>query len=194
MIQYLGRVWMGSSLKTPWTSACWWPQITLTDHTSVLVNKRVQNIVLRCKIKNERWSLFISKGNHSLSELSKSVLWSLMVKKLKLDGSLKTYKAFQNYYQKRCPFHHQFSSVTQLCPILWDPMDCCMLLPYPLPTPGAYSNSCPFRWWFHPIISSSVIPFSSHIQSIPASGSFQMSQFFTSGSQSIAVSASASVL
>ena len=64
----------------------------------------------------------------------------------------------------------------------------------PSPTPGAYSNSCPFRWWFHPTISSSVIPFFSHIQSTPASGSFQMSQFFTSGGQSIGVSALASVL
>ena len=66
--------------------------------------------------------------------------------------------------------------------------------PYPLPTPGAYSNSYPLSRWCHPTISSSVIPFSSHLQSFPASGSFQMSQFFTSGSQSIGVSASASVL
>ena len=67
-------------------------------------------------------------------------------------------------------------------------------LPCPSPIPGAYSNSCPFRWWCHPTISSCVIPFSFHIQSTPASGSFQMSQFFTSGGQSIAVSASALVL
>ena len=62
------------------------------------------------------------------------------------------------------------------------------------PTPGAYSNSCPLRWWCHPTISSSVIPFSSHLQSFPVSGSFPMSQFFASGGQSIGVSASASVL
>ena len=61
-------------------------------------------------------------------------------------------------------------------------------------TPGAYSNSCPLSGWCHPTISSSVIPFSSCLQSFPASGSFQMSQFFTSGGQSIGVSASASVL
>ena len=67
-------------------------------------------------------------------------------------------------------------------------------LPYPLPTLGVYSNSCPLRQWCHPTISSSVIPFSSCLQSFPASGSFQMSQFFTSGGQSIGVSASASVL
>ena len=52
--------------------------------------------------------------------------------------------------------------------------------PCPSPTPGDYSNSCPLSWWCHPIISSSVIPFSSHLLSFPASGSFQMSQFFAS--------------
>ena len=62
------------------------------------------------------------------------------------------------------------------------------------PTPGAYSNSCPLSWWCHPIISSSVSPFSSCLQSFPASGSFPMSQFFTSCGQSIRVSALASVL
>ena len=66
--------------------------------------------------------------------------------------------------------------------------------PCPSPTPRAYSNSCPLSWWCHPTISSSVIPFSYCLQSFPASGSFQMSQFFTSGGQSIGVSASASVL
>ena len=66
--------------------------------------------------------------------------------------------------------------------------------PCPSPTPGAYSNSCPPSRWCHPTISSSVIPFSSHLQSFPTSGSFPMSQFFPSGGQSIGVSASASVL
>ena len=61
------------------------------------------------------------------------------------------------------------------------------------PTPRAYSNSCPSSWWCHPAISSSVIPFSSCPQSLPASGSFPMSQLFAWGSQSIGVSASASV-
>ena len=64
----------------------------------------------------------------------------------------------------------------------------------PLPRPRVYSNSCQLTWWCHPTISSSVIPFSSCLQSFPASGSFQMSQFFTSGGQSIVVSASTSVL
>ena len=67
-------------------------------------------------------------------------------------------------------------------------------LPYPSPTPRVYSNSCPLNQWCHPTISSSVIPFSSRLQSFPASGSFPVSQFFTSGGKSIGVSASASVL
>ena len=66
--------------------------------------------------------------------------------------------------------------------------------PCPSPTPGVYLNSCPLSRWCHPIISSSVIPFSSHLQSFPASGSFPMSQSFASGGQSIGVSASTSVL
>ena len=66
--------------------------------------------------------------------------------------------------------------------------------PYLSPTPGACSNSCPLSRWCHPNISSSVIPFSSHIQSFPASGSFPNNQLFALGDQSIGVSASASVL
>ena len=65
--------------------------------------------------------------------------------------------------------------------------------PCPSPTPGVRSNSCPSCWWCHPTISCSVVPFSSCLQSFPASGSFLMSQLFTSGGQSIGVSASASV-
>ena len=60
-------------------------------------------------------------------------------------------------------------------------------LPCPSPAPGAYSSSCPLSQWCHPTISSSVIPFSSHLHSFPASRSFQMSQFFASGGQMIGV-------
>ena len=67
-------------------------------------------------------------------------------------------------------------------------------LPCPSPTPRVYSNSCPLSRRCHLTISSSVIPFSSLLQSFPAPGSFQMSQFFASGSQSIGVSVLASVL
>ena len=67
-------------------------------------------------------------------------------------------------------------------------------LPCPSPIPGACSNSCPLSQGYHPTVSSSVIPFSSCLQSCPASGSFPMSQFFTSGGPRIGVSASASLL
>ena len=82
------------------------------------------------------------------------------------------------------------------CPLL-TPGACsnsCPSSPCPSPIPRAYSNSCPLSWWYHPTISSSAVPFSSHLQSLPASGSFQMSQFFASGGQSIGISTSASVL
>ena len=65
--------------------------------------------------------------------------------------------------------------------------------PCPSPTPGVYPNSAPLSQWCHPTISSLVVPFSSHLQSFPASGSFPISQFFATRSQSIEVSASASV-
>ena len=66
--------------------------------------------------------------------------------------------------------------------------------PCPSPTPRVYANSCQLSQWCHPTISSSVVPFSSCLQSFPASGSFQMSPLFASGGQSIGVSSSASVL
>ena len=67
-------------------------------------------------------------------------------------------------------------------------------LPCPTPSPRTYSNSCPLCQWCHPTISSSVISFSSHFQCFPGSGSFQMNWFFTTGGQSIEVSASTSVI
>ena len=87
----------------------------------------------------------------------------------------------------------QFSLIAQSCPTLCNPTDHARL-PCPSPTPGVYPNSCPSSQWCHPAISSSVICFSSCLQSFPASGSSQMSQLFASGGQSIGVSASTSVL
>ena len=81
---------------------------------------------------------------------------------------------------------------SQSCLTLCDPTDCTRL-PHPSSTPGACSNSSPLSQWRHPTISSSVIPFSSCLQSFPASGTYPVSQFFTSG-ESIGASASASVL
>ena len=88
----------------------------------------------------------------------------------------------------------QFSSVAQSCLTLQPHGLQHARLPCPSPTPRAYSNSCPSQRWCHPSISSSAVPFSSHLQSFPASGSFPMSWFFTLGGHSIGVSASASVL
>ena len=88
----------------------------------------------------------------------------------------------------------QFSSVALLCPNLWPYEPQHTRPPCPSPTPGVHSNSCSSSWWCHPDISSSVNPFSSCPQSLPASGSFPMSQLFLWGGQSIGVTALAPVL
>ena len=88
----------------------------------------------------------------------------------------------------------QFSSVAQSCPTLQPHGLQYSRPPCQSPTPGTYSNSYLLHRWCHSTISSSVVPFSSRIQSSPASWSFAMSQFFTSDGQSIGVSASTSVL
>ena len=88
-------------------------------------------------------------------------------------------------------FIEQFSSVAQLCPTLCEPMNCSTP---GLPVHHQHLNPCPLSRWCHPTISSSVVPFSSCLQSSPASGSFQTSQLFTSGGQRTGVSASTSVL
>ena len=94
--------------------------------------------------------------------------------------------------------HCQFSSVqfswSVVSDSLWPHWLQHASLPCPSPTPEVYSNSCSLSRWCQTTISSSVITFSSRLQSFPASGSFPVSQFFTSGGQSIGVSASASVL
>ena len=96
---------------------------------------------------------------------------------------------FLNIHCPSVKFNHQVMSNS-----LWPHGKQHARLPCPSPTPGACSNSCPLSQWCHPSTSSSVIPFSSFLQSFPASGSFPMSQFFSSGGQSIGVSASAPAL
>ena len=90
----------------------------------------------------------------------------------------------------------QFSSVTQSCLTLCNPLDWMKQASFPSPSPTSRvcSNSFPLSRWCHPTISSSDIPFSSCLQSFPESGSFPMSQLLASGGQSIRASASASVL
>ena len=103
---------------------------------------------------------------------------------------------FLSYWEVRNPNGPHFSSVQFSRSVVSDSLRPHELQhtrpPCPLPTPGAYPNSCPSSWWCHPTISSSVVPFSSCPQSFPASGSFQMSQLFASGGLSIGVSASTS--
>ena len=89
----------------------------------------------------------------------------------------------------------QFSSVAQSCPTLCKHRELQQArASCPSPAPGVHPNPCPLSRWRHPTISSSVVPFSSCPQCLPASGSFPMSQLFTSGGQSIEVSAPTSVL
>ena len=88
---------------------------------------------------------------------------------------------------------YQFKIVAQSCWTMWPHGLQHTRLPCSSPTPWSYSNSYPLSQWCHPNISSSVITFSSCLQSFPALGSFKMSQYFASGGQSIGVSASASV-
>ena len=88
----------------------------------------------------------------------------------------------------------QFSSVAQCCLTLWPHEPQHNTPPCHSPAPGVHPNPCPLSRWCHPTISSSVVPFSSCPQSLPASGSFPMRQFFASGGQSIGAADSASVL
>ena len=103
-------------------------------------------------------------------------------------------KKRRDYHKRRGVFSAHLSSVTQSCLTLRPHEPQHARPPCPSPTPGVHPNPCPSSRRCHPTISSSVIPFSSFPQSFPASGSFSMSQLFTSSGQSIGVSASASVL
>ena len=89
---------------------------------------------------------------------------------------------------------YEFSSDAQSCPTSCNPIDCSTSPSSRSPTPRSCSNSCPSSPWRHKTISYFVVPCSSCLQSFPASGSFPMSQLFTSVGQSIGASASASVL
>ena len=117
---------------------------------------------------------------------------------LHLLWNLKKIFSFKTKHNVTSFLHGSFCSVQFSCSVVFDSLQSHGLqhprLPCPSPAPGACSNSCPLSRWCHPTITSSVVPFSSRLQSFPATGSFQMSQFFASGGQSIGASASASVL
>ena len=125
-------------------------------------------MLLNCGVGKDSWESLGLQGDPTSPSCRKSIL---------------------NIHWKRW-----WNEVAQLCLTLWPHEWQHARPPCPSPTPGVHSNSRPSSQWCHPAISSSVVPFSSHLQSFPASGSFQMSQFFASGGQSIRVSASALIL
>ena len=141
-----------------------------------------------------RWT-FVSKVMSLLfNTRSRFVTTFLPRSKCLFISVLKYISSSKGFWKTVIWISFQFSSVSQSCLTLCDPMDCSMLrLPCLSPAPGAYSDSCPSSQWCHPTILSSVSS-SFYLQSFPASRSFLVSQFFTSGGQSIGVSASASVL
>ena len=101
-------------------------------------------------------------------------------------------KSYLSHYLIKMPSSVQFSN-SVVSSSLWPYEPQHARPPCPSPTPGVHSNPCPLSWWYHSTMSSSVVPFSFCPQSLPASGSFQMTQLFASGSQSIGVSASTPV-
>ena len=142
----------------------------------------------------EQWSIRSQRGGHDWSKLAHMhtrlfpslLLFTFLLYLISLPSEMQGYmKVLWGSVQ----FSHSVVSDSLQPHILQH-----ISPPCPSPTPGVYWNSCPLSQWCHPAISSSVIPFSSCLQSFLASGSFQMSQFFTSRGQSIGVSASASVL
>ena len=149
------------------------------------------------KIYKEILKLKKKKRNLKTQQLKKTTLkWAKVLKRTSPKKIYRWQRSKHKYTYITYP-SVQFSSVSSVA------QSCLTLrphglqhtrLPCPSPTPRAYINWCPSSRWCHPTISSSVVPFSSCLQSFPASGSFQMSQFFTSGGQSIRVLASASVL
>ena len=140
-------------------------------------------------LKTARWSnkLILKEINPEYS------LEGLMLKSQKFGHLLWGVDSLEKTVMLR-----KFSSVQFNCSVVYDSLWPHGLQhttpPCPSPIPRVYSNSSPLNWWCYPTISFSVVPFSSCSQSFPASGSFQMSQLFASGGQSIKASASASVL
>ena len=160
----------------------------------------------------EKWRHYLSEdkvSQHSLTKclwilLSETVILSSFDLDNKICNNQPGYR-IQNWCLSRSENNarkifvlHETSSVQFSCSVVSDSLQPHELQhprpPCPSPTPGVYSNSCPLSRWCHPAISSSVIPFSYCPHSLPASGSFPMSQLSTWGGQSIGVSASRSVL
>ena len=162
-----------------WTELNWTPQI-LPLYSRLLVTEKLLTFP-----KCHHSSLRTSSEQSLLPFTSDLLLYSLI-----LSGTFRT-------IQENVPITRSFTSVQFSHSVsdslqLHEPQH--VRPPCPSPTAGVYSNSCSLGRWCHLTISSSVVPFSSCLQFFPASGSFQISQFFTTDGQSIVVSASASVL
>ena len=120
-----------------------------------------------------------------LAALSATFLWKPCLP----DRNMLLYTSLNNNNNKLIQFNHSVQFSSSVVSSSLGPHGLQHTRPpCPSPTPGVYPNSCPLSQWCHPAISSSVVPFSSHLQSFPASGSFQMGQFFASGGQNIGVS------
>jgi len=132
----------------------------------------------------------IENRNRTIKEHFLKKLWKRKLRKMKINELELTL----SHYHSLAQFSSVQFSRSVMSNSLWPLGLQHARPPYPSPTPGSYSNSCPLSQSCHPTISSSVIPFSSCLQSFPARGSFPTSQFFAAGGQSIGVSAWASVL
>ena len=180
------------------------------DHTTLIMEseEELKNLSMKVKEESERADLELSTektkimalGSHHFianrwGKSENSIRFHFLglqnqCRQLITAIKLKDTCSLEKSYSK-----HQFSSFQSLSCVRLRPHGLQHARPLcALPTPRVYSNSCPLSRWCHPAISSSVVPFSFHPQSFPASGSFPVSQFFVSGGQSIGVSASASVL
>ena len=176
VVQSQSHVWC---FVTPWTSVCQASR-SFTISQSLLKNYSLNHLFSSDFTSFFISILFCSMTKSTMSYLSFMSPWSVLI-----CDSFSVFLVFHGLILWRLLvpyFIVQFSSVVQA------------RLPCPSLIPRVYENLYPLSWWCHPTISFSVIPFSSCLQSFPASESFLVSQFFTSGDQSIGVSASASVL
>ena len=161
-------------------------------------NARVDEAQAEIKISWRTINIFTYADDNTLMAESEEELKNLLMKRGEWKNRLKTQHSKSEdhgiwYHYFMVNQSVQFSS-SVVCDSLRPHESHHARPPCPSPTPGVYSDSCPSSRWCHPAISSSVVPLSSCPQSLPGSGSFPMSQFFTWGDPSIGVSASASVL
>ena len=178
-VQSLSRVQL---FVTPWIAACQ-ASLSITNSRSLLKLTSIESVMPSSHLILCRPLLLLPPippsvrvfSNESTLHMRWPKYWSFML-------------------AHKMSLSVQFSSVTQSCPTLRPHESQHARPPCPSPTPGVHSDPRPSSWWCHPAISSSVVPFSSCPQSLPASESFPVSQLFTWGGQSTGVSASVSFL